>query len=367
MIKYCFTIMLSLIAFYASAQIPQQVIDSVMYEGSQLTYDRDSIHSLTSADSAIQLLQESEEAIRTLSDSLGKYTTNPVDTFRADSIKNAYKTKIADSLENNKFKTSYDSLNTTVKENIENVSDIEKEQEKFFSNFSDSLQKAKGALDKGLNVKEIIEGYDQTQLQQLPPLNAKVIKQQNKPALDSLRQRYLNDEKLKYKEKELAEEYKEVMLKKKEPLFRRSFFEGIIGLNNDFKAIDFSPAFGIQLTRLLSLGLGPNLKINTNQPSNNILVGLRTFAKYEILENKLYIQIEDNSYWPGVSYPNWEDKLESSQINHTVLVGGGCLIKLSSSKNLNLAILYKVNENKFTSDFTSPMTVRLGMDFYKKK
>lgn len=224
-----------------------------------------------------------------------------------------------------------------------------------------------GDIHKNLGFDNLTSQLKKEDIPEMPQLRGGIIKQNVSHLLDSIRSRHLKQEKLKFKEKEITEKYKEGMLKKRESLFKKSFFDGIVGINNNFNTLNISPAYGLQLNRKLSIGLGLNMGIDTRSKTENVLLGIRSFGRYEVLKKKIYLQIEDNSYLPEFSYLNWADDLKRKSPAHVVLVGAGYLFNYSSTKSLNLAFLYQVNERKFTSEYNAPVIMRLGFNMYHKK
>lgn len=356
--RYYFSFLIYFSIQFVGAQIPEPIKDSIQNHKNYYIYD--SVKQVKTD------LKNKEGLLNFNSDVVDKKRLE-INETAAEGVEKKLDQIPEYEAVKNQSNTFSDSLENT-KENYESYfNPIEDKSGKIFSSASDSLILQKEKFENGFDVNEILEKYDKEMLEQLPPVNAAVIKDKKIPVLDSLREFYLKHEKLKLHEKELSDNYKEAALMKKESLLQRSFFDGIFGISEDFTALNISPAYGIQISQRFSLGLGINLGINLNTPSENVLVGLRSFGRYEILKKKLYIQIEDNSYWPGVSYPNWEEELKESKVNHAVSVGGGYLINFSSTKSLNFAILYQVNQNSLSSTFNSPVVMRLGMSFYNEK
>lgn len=361
MIRFTISFIICISFSVLKAQVLEQELDTVVHQ--QVTKYQDSIKSI----GAEQISIIDENAIRIKVDSVHE---NLPQAFELDQQKEHFDINHRGRLNGDSLISGSDLLVDSLVAVNNRAEDLLSEkrthQEMKFNKISDSLMNQKTAFDKAFDVDKIIEKYDQEMLNELPPLNSSVIKEKKIPLLDSMRAQYLKYEKLKFKEKEITDEYKNAALKKKESFFKRSFFDGIMGINEDFKVFNISPAYGLQITERFSSGLGINMGINLEKPSENILVGLRSFLRYELLKKKLYAQLEDNSYWPGISYPNWEREMKEANVKHSISVGGGYMIQFANNKSLNLAFLYQLNNKSLTSDFNAPVVMRLGISMFNK-
>lgn len=225
---------------------------------------------------------------------------------------------------------------------------------------------------KNLNLKD-------SALSQLPPLHgSKLDSSYNKYAakywkvLDSLRKVNLKMDGLKLEEKQLTDLSKESVIKKKLGFLDKLYVEGIIGLlnggwNGNLNLIQLSPALGYHITKNISLGVGPNIVLQTQNKRLNCVLGVRSFLKYELLKYNLYFQAEDNLLFPKVDKNSIEEK--ETQTEHAAMIGGGYLLPLTKKISLNLNVMYRVVGNNNTTGMSgnSPFVYRIGISSNRAK
>lgn len=184
--------------------------------------------------------------------------------------------------------------------------------------------------------------------------------------LDSIRKTNLKKDGYKLTEEKLSKNAKVTKLAKKAKFLDKVYFEGIIGilsgaLNGKMNIVQVSPSFGYHLTEFFSLGLGPNILLQEADQKLNLQLGVRTFAKFEFFDKKLYSQVEDQISFPQLTQKNLENRSTGAQ--HTILAGGGYLLPLTSKLFLNLSVMYRmagVNNG-------SPWIFRVGFSSKKTK
>jgi len=201
-------------------------------------------------------------------------------------------------------------------------------------------------------------------LLKLPVLPSSTLKSSLLPYLDSLRNQTLAVQKLKVAEDQLSDTYKEVSVKAKQSLMKRAFFEGLVGVSGNLQSLTFSPSVGIPLARKVSAGIGLNVAADTRNFSGNTLIGFRSFAKYALLDRKLSLQVENNMYYSRFSTQT-PGSDNSTGMKYLVYAGAEYLLRFSTTKYLNLTVLYQLNPNQRLPYVYSPLVVRLGMSVFK--
>ncbi len=201
-------------------------------------------------------------------------------------------------------------------------------------------------------------------LKELPPIRGSKIKTKYLNLIDSIRAINLSDGKMKLSEK-VEGKSKEVIIKEKQSIRDKTYFEGVVGvLGDNFKMMNISPALGYQLMKKYSMGLGPEIKINHGKNNPLSMIGMRSFAKYEIIKKKIYFQLEDVS----TPFKNSKDleEMNSSRkkMNHSLSLGGGYLLHLNKSSSLNFSFMYMVNKNNLSIFDVSPLSFRLGVSSF---
>ena len=202
-------------------------------------------------------------------------------------------------------------------------------------------------------------------LLKLPSITSSVLQKEFEPQLDSIRKVYVAANRLQARERALEEGHKEVLLKQKDSFLQRSYFEGIVGVNHSLNYLTLSPAFGTKLVKALSGGLGVNVGMNIRNLSESPLIGLRSFAKYELIARKLNLQLEDNSYLRRPATVTSLSEGTNRRLNHLVYVGVGYLIRYTSTRCINLTTLYQINRNTALPELNAPFVIRLGLSFFK--
>ena len=165
-------------------------------------------------------------------------------------------------------------------------------------------------------------------------LPGKVITNYELSMMDSLREIDPNYMSLLPKEEHLRDDFKKVAFEKKSKLLDRIFLDAVLGLNtSSSKLKNISPALGYYINRKISLGLGPNIKLDS--PDHDFLskIGSRSFFKYELLQRKVYFQAENLSHL-NKSIDLIQDKSDKKIINHSFFVGGGYLFPISKTISL---------------------------------
>lgn len=185
--------------------------------------------------------------------------------------------------------------------------------------------------------------------------------------LDSVRGKNLKEDGLALSEEKISENEKVARIKKRLSFLDKIYFEGIVGVfsgtkNDKFNLFQFSPSLGYHITKFFSLGLGPNILVQESQKKLTLEMGLRTFAKLEFFDRKLYAQLEDQMNFPNKSQSNFEDRISNAQ--HSVLAGGGILFPLTSRLFFNLSILRRVTGSNTAG---SPWVFRVGLSSRKAK
>lgn len=209
-------------------------------------------------------------------------------------------------------------------------------------------------------------GLNGPSLPPLPSLPVTAIAAGNLLNLDSIRNAWLSVEHKRLREKQVSELRKDVLLKEKESLPARTFFEGVAGINNRAELVTFSPALGVGIIRKVSAGLGPVLGLNSKNLRNDIGLGLRSFARYELVPRKFNLQLEnigDISRLPTARLR----EAGGRRITHTFYAGAGYLIKYSENKSLNLSTLYQLNRDRQSLSPHSPFVFRVGFSAFNHK
>lgn len=201
--------------------------------------------------------------------------------------------------------------------------------------------------------KETLQPIAVGQLQQVDALDK----------LDSVRRLNLKDQRLKLSEQEIPGDKKLVSFVGVPTFRERSYFEGVVGVLNgtrDRLAVRFSPALGYRIDRHLSVGAGPGLHLEQHENDNWSMVwGFRTFGKYEVLDNRAYLHVENQ-----FNGRNNSDEALVNDNGYNLLAGGGGLLPLSPSVALNVMALYTLAGT--TGDGISPFIIRIGVSSLPK-
>jgi hypothetical protein len=196
----------------------------------------------------------------------------------------------------------------------------------------------------------------------LAPLRGRKLDSKYLPVIDSMKDVVLKAKNRSLDERQITEEVKRSVMKKKPRFTDKIYFEGILGLVNDstFKILEISPSLGYHFTKSISVGLGPNLLLQLQEKKLSMLVGFRSYVKAEIWKQRMYLQIEDNvSPQPKINNESLRAK------RHAVLAGGGGLLPITKKLALNLAVLYQINKD-ITNPGRSPWVIRVGISSIKK-
>lgn len=225
-------------------------------------------------------------------------------------------------------------------------------------------------MDEISQLKDGLGDYDLTKvtlpdsvLGKLPPIRGRQIESKLLSKLDSLREVALNKEKLKLKEKELTADITESVIKKKPSFMDKVYFEGVVSIlkTPDSPEIQAAPSLGYKITKDFSIGIGPNILITGNGKDWSVQAGYRSFAKYEVLDQRAYFQVED------VMDP-YQVRTESfTSAAHSILAGGGYLLPISKRFAVNFSLLYRVNNQLYSEGKASPWVFRLGFSTIRNR
>lgn len=196
-------------------------------------------------------------------------------------------------------------------------------------------------------------------LSELKPLSGRVLDSINISGLDSIRDVALKAKGMQVKEEQLSEEIKRASIQKKPKIWDKIYAEGVLGIVNDsvINIVQLSPAFAYRFAKRFSVGVGPNVLLRFQERKLNLMGGLRTFAKAEIINQHAYLQLE-NSHEPRSLN---RESLNTSR--SSLLAGGGGLLPISKGFALNLAAFYRVSGG---SQAQTPWVFRIGISTIKK-
>lgn len=201
-------------------------------------------------------------------------------------------------------------------------------------------------------------------LQDLRPMRANIVKSAYLKQLDSIRNINLKGQRLQLDEKEASAKAKVYEFKKKTSFRDKTYFEGVLGVSDaGFDNFHFSPAFAYRFTQNLSLGAGPNLQVQVVEKKMLSTFGLKSFVKAEFLHRRIYLQVEDIINANHRAHLSEENKATLSA--HNFFVGGGGLLPVTGSFSLNIALLYRVNNNELFNMPSSPWVIRIGISSTK--
>jgi hypothetical protein len=200
----------------------------------------------------------------------------------------------------------------------------------------------------------------------LPEVPTYIIKTSSLGILDSIRNAYLDADKLKLKETKVSEEFKKVDFKERKAFIRSLHFNGVLGADHNFKNLLVSPAIASRISNPFAAGLGINLKGTTANVAKKFEIGLRMYTSYELLKKKLNIQLENNSYPERINTSS-EPLTNKFKINHQLMVGAGYMIKYSNVTYISISTLYQVNYKYIPSNLSSPLVIRIGISKFNSK
>ncbi len=224
--------------------------------------------------------------------------------------------------------------------------------------------------DEISQLKEGIGDYDLSKLKlpdsvlrELPPMRGTQIGSKILPKLDSLREALLNKERLKLKEQELTDEVTEAVVKKKPSFMDKIYFEGVMSIlkNPDSPEIQVAPSLGFKVTKDFSVGIGPNILIRAKDKELTVLGGYRSFAKYEVMNQRGFLQLED------IVDPYQVSRESFTYASHSILAGGGYLLPVSKVLSVNFSLLYRVNNQAYSGGRASPWVFRLGISITRNR
>ncbi|HTJ52994.1 MAG TPA: hypothetical protein VL443_26250 [Cyclobacteriaceae bacterium] len=198
-------------------------------------------------------------------------------------------------------------------------------------------------------------------LSELPPIHGYQIPEGKYPWLDSLRKANLDRQKLKLKEEETSEKVKSVVAEKYARFWDRAFIDGVVSYlkQNESNTFQLAPSLGYHITPSLSVGLGPNIKVIETNNKWNALLGYRLFTKAEFYHQRASVQFED------LTNPARVTSESINKTQHSLLAGVGYQLPISSSLFIQVAMLYRVNNNQYAGGHLSPWVFRIGLSSYK--
>jgi hypothetical protein len=198
----------------------------------------------------------------------------------------------------------------------------------------------------------------QSVLGELSPLSGSLVDSKYVKLVDSLRSIKLKEQGMTLDERELSEQGKEIVLKKKPKFWDKTYGDIILGVlrNENTTIMQVSPSLGYHILPLFSIGLGPMISVQKQDSVYNTKVGLRSFAKVELFKQRAYIQAE-------YQLSPYQIQYKDIKINNgNVLLGCGIVKKVYGHIAINAALLYKVYNN---DSVTSPWVFRLGLSTVK--
>jgi hypothetical protein len=242
-------------------------------------------------------------------------------------------------------------------------------QQEFFSTPKDNLQSPLVTPHPASALNELPPSENQLiplsnwslpshSLQDLTPLNSNALKIKQVPWLDSLRKFNIREARLKLVQSQKYQKGDLLTYAQKPSFLEKSYFEGLIGISgSNLALLQFSPALGYHFTDNLSLGIGPNILLRRQGGKATPSVGLRSFLKAEILDRKVYLQVEDilDSYG--------EVDSESREIfkRHSLIICAGYLLALTPSISLNLSVGYQLKNTRILNNEYAPWVFRTGI------
>lgn len=200
-------------------------------------------------------------------------------------------------------------------------------------------------------------------LQELPPIRGYQFPTDSLNILDSLRQVNLMRSKLQLKEEEVSRNIKKAMITPKPRSLDKIYWDGLISFlkTDDFTLLQASPSLGYEIYQNLSIGAGPTISVKEAKKKYSVFFGYRTFAKYEVLSQRAYLQAE------YLVDPVAIDQEYFEQNEYSALAGGGYLLPVSKAMAINMCLLYRVNNNRYSGGTLSPWVFRLGISSVKSK
>src|SRR5690606_12570100 len=146
-------------------------------------------------------------------------------------------------------------------------------------------------------------------------------------------------------------------LERKPAFWDRIYFEGLLSFNSvrERNEIQAAPSLGIKLARNFSIGFGPNILLREEDRKVQLTAGYRSFAKYEVFNQRAYLQVED------IVDPRQVSLESEGSTRHSILAGGGVLVPVSKVLAINMMLLYRVNNEEYSSGIQSPFTFRVGI------
>jgi hypothetical protein len=278
------------------------------------------------------------------------------------------KARLLDSLGLKKFDSLYAKANPYLKKEVGKEELLNELNKSFLgqSNLSGPAMNETGMRDAVKNelVNESKEfnpltgKLPQSVLGGLSPLSGSLVDSKYVKLVDSLRSIKLKEQGMTLDERELSEQGKEIVLKKKPKFWDKTYGDIILGVlhNENTTIMQVSPSLGYHILPLFSIGLGPMISVQKQDSIYNTKVGLRSFAKVELFKQRAYIQAE-------YQLSPYQIQYKDIKINNgNVLLGCGIVKKVYGHIAINAALLYKVYNN---DSVTSPWVFRLGLSTVK--
>lgn len=153
-------------------------------------------------------------------------------------------------------------------------------------------------------------------------------------------------------------------LKDKTPFWDHTFFDGVGGISgtSEQQVVYISPSVAWQLFNVVALGAGPDIVYNKSEQESfeEVSVGLRTFLKSDIIQQRLFIQAEN--IWQQ-TYLSDQNELEPH-----LYAGAGYIVPLSMRTGLNVSLLYGIDNpsDHELSVHRSPWIFRVGISAFKR-
>lgn len=215
---------------------------------------------------------------------------------------------------------------------------------------------AKEFSEKDLSTMQL----EQEALSELEPLKGNLMDSKYMPYVDSMRDVTMKAKRYSLNEKQLTEEMKQTVFKKKPSFMDKSYFELLLSFATDtaFSVVKIAPSWAYHFTNTISAGLGPDIAVEYQQKKFNTMIGFRSFVKTEFFKQRAYLQVEDNVGKTKVS----EDALRKT--SHSILAGGGVVLPISKKIAINVAVLYRVNQRAIQPG-GSPWVFRIGLSSLK--
>ena len=187
-------------------------------------------------------------------------------------------------------------------------------------------------------------------------LSTRIVSLKDRDLVDSVRN--LVSRKLYRIKDEVQDSLSVYLIAEKEKLKDNLFFEGLVSMEkykDNVSISDFSGSLGVRLSKFYEMGLGPEIGVSGKDFS---AVGARLFARRKILEDKLFVIVE-NSF---SRYPNFSEAVtEAEGLYSNLKLGAGKLFNLSPNGETKLNIQTLLNPQSLQGGFDNVVDFRLGI------